>query len=142
MKLLDQSNASAADQAEESDMVIEAVRRGKVGRTGAKERPLDAIDGKVRLLMRGWLEHRLPNVLQTSGDCLDHPFRLIGIPNLDAPNASFSGRIVVSADKQSIPDKNHFSDRNAQDVPELSNTIGFVNARFGDIDRCCAAQMD
>jgi hypothetical protein len=82
------------------------------------------------------------NAIQTSDDCLNNPFRLIGISDLDTHDACLSRRIVVPAGKQGIPYKNHLIDCNAQDVPEFSNTVGLVNARFGDIDRRRATQMD
>ena len=53
---------------------------------------------------------------QTSDDCFNHPFRLIGISYPDGNDTSFFGRIVITAGEQSIPDKNHFLNADTKDV--------------------------
>src|ERR1700685_2794842 len=40
------------------------------------------------------------------------------------------------------PIKNHFLDFDAQDVSELSDTVGLVDSRLGNINRCRAAHTD
>ena len=57
--------------------------------------------------------------IQTSDDCFDHPFRLIGISDLDRNNPCFFGRIVVPSREQGIADKNHVLNGNAQDVSRV-----------------------
>ena len=80
------------------------------------------------------------NAIQTSDNGFNHPFRLIGISDADGHDAGLFGRIVVSPGKQRIADKNHLLNGNAKGVPELSNPVGFINARLGDINGCRAPQ--
>ena len=60
-------------------------------------------------------------------------FRLIGISDLDRQCSGFFGRIVVSAREYGIADIDHVLNRNAKDVAELANSVGFVDARLGDV---------
>ena len=60
--------------------------------------------------------------------------------DLDGQGARFLGRIVVSTREHGISDENHFLDGNAENIPEFSNTVGFINAMLGDINGGRAAQ--
>ena len=55
-------------------------------------------------------------------------------------STGFFCRIVISAGKQRIADKNHLINGNAKDVPEFSNPVGFINARLGDVNGSRASQ--
>jgi hypothetical protein len=74
------------------------------------------------------------NAIQTSDDCLNNPFRLIGTSDLDGHNACLYRWIVVPTNQQGIPYKNHLINRNTKDIAEFSNTVTFVNAKLSDID--------
>jgi hypothetical protein len=49
-------------------------------------------------------------------------------------DAGLLGGIVVSAREQGVPDKNHLVNGNAENVSQLSDPVGLVNAGLGDVD--------
>ena len=80
--------------------------------------------------------------IQTSDDRFDNSLRLIGVSNRNGNNACLFGRVVVSAYKQGVPDINHLLHRNAENVSQFLNSVGFVNARLGDVNRCRTTNSD
>ena len=45
--------------------------------------------------------------IQTSGDGLNHKFRLVGAPDSDADNACLLSRVVVASREQSVTYEDH-----------------------------------
>src|ERR1700683_988538 len=84
----------------------------------------------------------LPIVAQTSNDSFDNSLGLIGASYRNGNNTRLFSRIVVSSWKQSISDVNHLSHGNSENIAQFPDSVGFVDARLGDVDRCRTADSD
>src|ERR1700678_2398384 len=60
--------------------------------------------------------------------------------HLDGQRARFFGWVVIPAGKNGVPNKNHLRNGNAQDVPQFSNTVSFVDPMLGNVNRRRTAQ--
>ena len=75
---------------------------------------------------------------QARDDGSDHLLRLLGTLDRDTIHASFLSGIVITAWEECIADVDHLFQRNVQQVSQLSDAIGLVDTRLGDINRCRA----
>src|SRR5664280_2273011 len=80
--------------------------------------------------------------IQAGDDRLGDALGLVRTFYRDRNDARFLGRVVVATDEQSIADEDHLLEREAEDVSQLPNAVGLVDAGFGHIDRGGAAHSD
>src|ERR1035437_1841060 len=80
--------------------------------------------------------------IQAGDDRLGDALGLVRTFYRDRNDAGFLGRVVVATDEQSIADEDHLLEREAEDVSQLPNAVGLVDAGFGHIDRGGAAHSD
>src|ERR1700688_4610332 len=85
---------------------------------------------------------RMRTATQTGEDRFGYRFRLRGPVNGDTDNAGcFNGKVIPSRE-QGITNENHISQGNPEEVSKLSDSVGFVDPRFGDINGCRATDSN
>src|SRR5205809_801255 len=78
--------------------------------------------------------------IQTGEDRFNHPFRLLGISDLDGHDTGFFDRIVVPTREQGIADEQHLVNGTAEGLAELLDPVGLIDAALGDINGRRATQ--
>src|ERR1039458_134666 len=81
-------------------------------------------------------------VTQTRNDRFDNALGFAGALHGDGDDACLYGRVVIASHKQGVSDVNHLFYWYAENVSELSYSIGLVNARLGNVDGCRATESD
>jgi hypothetical protein len=95
--------------------------------------------------MRSSNPHRqlaMREIIQTGEDRFGYWFCLHGSTNRDANNASCFDRKVIPSREQGITNENHVLQGDFEKVSKLLDSVGFVDARFGDINGCRATDSD
>src|SRR5208337_5070745 len=80
--------------------------------------------------------------LEARADRFDDTLRFMRVAHSDRLSARLLRGIVVSTGEKRVANEDHVSDRDAKGFLELTDPIGLVDPRSGDVDGGGAAQMD
>src|SRR5882757_2358928 len=133
------TNGAARGAPQRMVVTVAAVPATKDTRTLTRALDADpgATCGFIAPGCRPWLG---PCTAQAGQQRFDNPLRFLGIPDLDRGDTGLLGRVVVPAGEQGIADEHHLLNGHAEDVAELVDSVGLVDAALGDVDRGRATQ--
>src|SRR5271165_3535638 len=80
--------------------------------------------------------------LEARADRFDDTLRFMRVAHSDRLSARLLSGVVVSTGEKRVANEDHVSDRDAKGFLELTDPIGLVDPRSGDVDGGGAAQMD